>query len=108
MEDPGRTAEKRQRTHQSDLCSTVGFPSLNVESLIAYVDLLGSAGIAAKVGWVFSMDPDLWRATAEELDALRSPVGKGPYFLDTRTRSTRLVPEWNLYVPGDLDPAEEL
>lgn len=93
---------------QEVLRSTGGFPSLNVESLIAYVDLLGSASIAAKVGWVLSTDPDLWRVTVEELDALRARVGKGPYFLDTRARSTRLVHEWNLYVPGDLNPAEEL
>ncbi len=90
------------------LRSVGSFPSLNVESVIAYLDLLGSASTTARVGWVLSADPDLWRVTPTELDALRSRLGKGPYFLDDRSRSTKLVREWHMYVPEHLDPAEEL
>jgi predicted transcriptional regulator of viral defense system len=90
------------------LRSIGGFPSLDIESAIAYVDMLGSASIAARLGWVLSAAPDLWRMTVEEIGALRSRVGKGPYFLDTRANSTQLIPEWRLYIPEGIDPAEEL
>ncbi|NLE73123.1 MAG: hypothetical protein GX604_00595 [Actinobacteria bacterium] len=90
------------------LRSVGSFPSLNVENLIAYVDLLNSPSIAAKVGWVLSADPQLWRLTTEDLDALRSLLGKGPYFLDTRAQPLLLVNDWSLYIPAGLDPVEEL
>jgi predicted transcriptional regulator of viral defense system len=90
------------------LRSVGGFPSLNVDGVIAYLDLLGSASTAARVGWVLSADPDLWKVTPAELAALRSRLGKGPCFLDDRSRSNKLVPEWRLYVPEYLDPTEEL
>jgi predicted transcriptional regulator of viral defense system len=90
------------------LRSVGSFPSLNVENVIAYLDLLGSASTVARVGWVLSADPDLWRVTQAELDSLRSRLRKGPYFLDDRSRSGKLVREWRLYVPEHLDPAGEL
>lgn len=90
------------------LRSVGSFPSLDVGEVIAYLDRLGSASTVARVGWVLSADLDLWRVTPAELDALRSRLRKGPYFLDSRSHSNRLVPEWRLYVPEYLDPAEEL
>lgn len=90
------------------LRSVGGFPSLNVEGVIAYIDQLGSASAAARVGWVLSAEPGLWRVTPSELGALRSRLGKGPYFLDDRSRPSKLVREWRLYVPEHLEPAEEL
>jgi hypothetical protein len=43
---------------------------------------------------------------------MRSLLGKGPYFFDpklaSQPASRKLIPEWHLYVPEHLDPAEEL
>jgi predicted transcriptional regulator of viral defense system len=90
------------------LRSVGGFPSLNLGNVIAYLERLRSASTVARVGWVLSADPDLWRVTLAELERLRSRLGKGPYFLDRRSHSNKLVPEWRLYVPEHLNPAEEL
>ncbi len=90
------------------LHSVGSFPSLNVDDAITYLDLLGSASTIARVGWVLSADPDLWRVTPAELAALRSRLGKGPYFLDHRSHPSKFVREWHLYVPEHLEPAEEL
>jgi predicted transcriptional regulator of viral defense system len=90
------------------LRSVGGFPSLNVENLIAYLDLLRSASATAKVGWALSTDPDLWNVTPAELEALRSRLGKGPYFLAQRREEKTLAREWRLYVPVGLDAREAL
>lgn len=88
------------------LRSVGGFPSLDVHGVLAYVESLHSPGCAAKVGWVLSADPDLWRVTSAELEALRSLIGKGPYFLASRDQAKTFVPEWRLYVPAGLDARE--
>ena len=90
------------------LRSVGGFPSLSMEGLLAYLDLLDSPSTVAKVGWVLSAEPDLWRVTSSELEALQSRLGKGPYFLSPRDKPKSLVREWRLYVPADLDPGEVL
>ncbi len=76
--------------------------------MIAYAELLASPSTVARVGWVLSADPDMWRVTEEELRALRSLLGRGPYFLSARSGSMQYVPDWRLYVPAGLDAAEEM
>jgi predicted transcriptional regulator of viral defense system len=90
------------------LRSIGGFPSLNVEHVITYLDLLRSASATAKVGWVLSADPELWKVTSVELETLRSRLGKGPYFLSQRRQDKTFVSEWRLYVPAGLDAREAL
>ncbi len=90
------------------LRSVGGFPSLKVQYVIAYAELLASPSTVARVGWVLSADPDMWRVTEEELRALRSLLGRGPYFLSARSGSMQYVPDWRLYVPAGLDAAEEM
>ncbi len=90
------------------LRSVGGFPSLDTERVVAYLSQLGSATTSARVGWVLSADPDLWRVTPGQLEAIRSQLGNGPYYLDKKVLPQRLVKDWWLYVPANVDPVEEL
>jgi len=90
------------------LRSVGALPSLDIERLLAYLDLLGLPTVVARVGWVLSLDPGLWGLTPEDLEPLRSRLGKGPYFLSARSGPQRLAGEWRLYVPQTLDAQELL
>ena len=83
-----------------------GFPALNVDKVVGYLDVLQSPAISARVAWVLFARPDHWHLTDADRGLFRRRLGKGPHFFGRRTSAMRFVPEWSLYVPADLDPAE--
>jgi predicted transcriptional regulator of viral defense system len=91
-----------------EVLRSVGGLVFNVDKVLAYLDVVGSPGVTARVAWVLSAAPELWRLTDEDRAALRSRLKRGPYFFGQREQATRFVPEWSLYVPDALDPADYL
>lgn len=88
------------------LRSVGGFPSLDAEKLLLYLDVLGSPAVVARVGWVLFSEPDAWHLNEEDREEFERRIGKGPYFLGPRGSGLQFVKEWRLYVPSDIDPAE--
>ncbi|MBU2602471.1 MAG: hypothetical protein KKA32_09930 [Actinobacteria bacterium] len=85
-----------------------GFPTLNIEPVVQYLDMLRSPAVTARVAWVLFARPGLWLLTESDRGRFRGMLGRGPYFFGPRRSATRFVPEWSLYVPRHLDPAEFL
>lgn len=64
-----------------ELLRSVGsFPSLNVEALLEYLDVLGSPSLVARTAWVLFSAPDLWRLTDEDRAEFRKRIVRGPFY----------------------------
>lgn len=88
-----------------ELLRSVGsFPSLNVEALLEYLDVLGSPSLVARTAWVLFSAPDLWRLTDEDRAEFRNRIVRGPFYLWSRRGDLRFVAEWRLYVPAHSTP----
>lgn len=85
--------------------SLTGFPSLDVDKLLAHLHAIGAPSVVARVGWILFALPDLWHLGNKDRAQFQSRLGKGPYFLGPREDARLYVPEWRLYVPEHLDPA---
>ncbi|GAB4247454.1 MAG: hypothetical protein Kow00129_07940 [Thermoleophilia bacterium] len=84
------------------LRSLSSIPSLDVQRLLGYLDMLGSASAVARLGWVLFSAPERWYLGEEDRTAFQRRLGKGPYFMGQRQGELAFVPEWRLYVPAGL------
>ncbi|HZJ03509.1 MAG TPA: hypothetical protein VFE20_07550 [Thermoleophilia bacterium] len=84
------------------LRSLDNIPSLDVQALLEYLDMLGSASAVARLGWSLFSAPERWYLGEEDRAEFVRRLGKGPYFLGQRQGEMSFVPEWRLYVPAGL------
>lgn len=90
------------------LRSVGGFPSLRVDDVLGYLDLLDSPTATSRVAWALFAVPDQWLLTEQHAERFRKRLGRGPYYLARSKRAMRFVNEWRLYVPADVDAKELL
>ncbi|MBE3109447.1 MAG: transcriptional regulator [Acidobacteria bacterium] len=76
-------------------------PALDPASLEEYVAVLGSATLAARVGFFLDTRRDELVVPAATLERLRALLPRSPVFMDRRLRG-RLVAEWALIVPAAM------
>jgi predicted transcriptional regulator of viral defense system len=75
----------------------------DLDQVVAYTRLVANATTAAKVGFFLHQHRAPLMVEDRHLDALRNLRPRQPHYLDrTRRKPGRLVPEWNLVVPGDV------
>lgn len=86
--------------------SLAQIPALDPASLQEYVRLLGSRTLAAKVGFFLDARRDELVVPQALLTWLQSRAPAAPVYVD-RTRPGRLVAEWALIVPPELDSMTE-
>ena len=71
----------------------------DLDAVLAYTQVLGSALTAARVGLFLEQHRDPLMVEARHLDALRELVPAQPRHLDARREPGKLVKGWNLVVP---------
>jgi predicted transcriptional regulator of viral defense system len=81
-------------------------PALDPESLLEYVELLGSRTLAARLGFFLDSRRDELVVPGTLLERLRARLPQSPIYLD-RGRRGRLVPRWALIVPDELQVQTE-
>ena len=76
---------------------------LDTDQVIRYVELLGNATTAAKVGLFLSQHRESLMVDDDSVKALKIHVPRQPHYLVRRSRSgCKLVSEWNLLVPEEI------
>lgn len=76
---------------------------LDLPAMCRYVEALGNATTAAKVGWFLEVNRDRLMVDEQTLDKLREHSPASPHYLDrTSGESTRYLSRWNLVVPVSL------
>lgn len=71
----------------------------DLDAVLAYTQVLGSALTAARVGFFLEQHRDALMVGEQHLDALRDLAPAQPRYLDARRESGKLVKDWNLVVP---------
>jgi predicted transcriptional regulator of viral defense system len=71
----------------------------DLDAVLAYARVLGSALTAARVGFFLEQHRDALMVEAHHLDAFRALAPAQPRYLDSRREPGRLVKDWNLVVP---------
>lgn len=71
----------------------------DLDAVLAYTRLLGSALTAARVGFFLEQHREPLMVEAKHLDALRPLAPAQPRYLDSRRAPGKLVKGWNLVVP---------
>lgn len=71
----------------------------DLDAVLAYTRVLGSALTAARVGFFLEQHQDSLMVEAQHLDAFRSLAPTQARYLDARRESGKLLKGWNLVVP---------
>jgi len=71
----------------------------DLDAVLAYTRLLGSALTAARVGFFLEQHRESLMVEAKHFNALRALAPAQPRYLDSRREPGRLVKDWNLVVP---------
>jgi predicted transcriptional regulator of viral defense system len=75
----------------------------DLDAVVAYALLLGNATTVAKVGFFLSQHAERLMVTDAHLASLKARRPQAAHYLVRRNRrGGRLVPEWNLVVPGEI------
>ena len=75
----------------------------DLDLIVRYVELLGNATTAAKVGFYLSQHRDELMVDEAALAILKSMIPRQPHYMDRGARTGgRLVSEWNLLVPPEI------
>ncbi len=75
----------------------------DLDKVVEYALLLGNATTGAKVGFFLEQHREPLMVEDRHLKALHDLRPRQPHYLDrARRTSGRLVPEWNLVVPGEV------
>ncbi len=75
----------------------------NVDRIVEYVQLLGNATTAAKVGFFLDQHRDILMVEEHHLCQLREERPRQPHYLDRNWRKAgSLVADWNLIVPNKV------
>ena len=71
----------------------------DLDAVLAYTRVLGSALTAARVGFFLEQHRDVLMVGDQHLQAFRELAPRQPRYLDPRRESGKLVKSWNLVVP---------
>jgi len=71
----------------------------DLDEVFAYVRKLGSAVVAARVGFFLDRNREALMVETERLEELRALAPEQPRYLDPGREPGRLIQEWNLIVP---------
>ncbi len=75
----------------------------DLDKVAEYAILLGNATTGAKVGFFLEQHRELLMVENHHLNPLHDMRPLQPHYLDrTKRKSGRLMPEWNLVVPGEV------
>ncbi len=75
----------------------------NLDTVLEYVEMLGNATTAAKVGFFLAIHRERLMVADAYLTKLAALRPTSPHYLDRTKRSPgRLVPRWNLIVPEEV------
>jgi predicted transcriptional regulator of viral defense system len=85
--------------------SLSAIPLLDLRAVVEYVQLRELATLAAKVGLFLEQHREHFSVPAHALEVLRSRRPRAPHYLD-RSKSSKLVANWNLIVPTVLLESE--
>lgn len=81
--------------------STGSLPYLDWDHLLRLLEVHGKTVLYRKVGYLVDHHRDRWQPPSEVLDALAGRLGEGStYFGTAPHRGGRLVPDWQVIVPG--------
>ncbi len=85
--------------------SMISFPSVNLERLYAYLQRIGKKGLFHKIGFLLSLEDarKRWDVDQAFIFGLRKEVGEKVYYFATGKGRGKLVKEWNLIVPENLE-----
>lgn len=76
---------------------------LDLDQVIEYVQLLGNATTAAKVGFFLEQHKEQLMVDDKYLEKLKKACPKSPHYLDVFKKSkSRLIKKWNLIVPEEV------
>ncbi len=75
----------------------------DLDKVVEYALLLGNATTGAKVGLFLEQHREALMVDDQYLNALRDMRPRQPHYISrSKRKSGRLVPEWNLVVPGEI------
>ena len=75
----------------------------DLDKVVSYVDLLGNATTAAKVGFFLEQHRESLMVDETHLKTLRERRPRRPHYLErSRRQAGRLVADWNLVVPEEV------
>lgn len=85
--------------------SLISFPSINPTKLYQYLEKRGRKSLFYRAGFFLSLGEvrDRWRISEDFLEKVRSTVGKKTYYFAAKKGRGRLVKEWNLIVPDNIE-----
>jgi predicted transcriptional regulator of viral defense system len=72
----------------------------DLEAVLEYTRLMGSALTAARVGFFLEQHREEWMVEEKHLAELLRHAPSQPRYLDSHRKSGKLVSRWNLVVPG--------
>lgn len=88
--------------------SLAGVPAIDPSALLAYLQRIGSARVAARVGYYLDAHREELAVPAVTLEALQQMLPSQPVFMDRRLGG-RLDARWRVYVPREFsDPHERI
>ncbi|MGQ9718702.1 MAG: type IV toxin-antitoxin system AbiEi family antitoxin domain-containing protein [Nitrososphaerales archaeon] len=85
--------------------SLISFPSIDFNRLYQYLKKLGRKNLFYRIGFFLSLEEvrDRWRTPDGFLEKVRQMVGRKTYYFASGKGRGRLVKEWNLIVPDNIE-----
>ncbi len=85
--------------------SLISFPNIDFHKLYQYLETLGRKSLFHRVGFFLSIEEvrDRWRVPDDFLEKLRRMVRRKTYYFAAGKGRGRLVKEWNLIVPDNIE-----
>lgn len=74
---------------------------INPDRVVAYVEQLGVAKTAAKVGYFLESQRERWMVPVETLEHLKQMIPKQTAYMD-RSKGGKLIKDWRLIVPEEI------
>ena len=84
--------------------SVEGYPYVDFEQVLAYLELLGKPSLYAKVGYLLDLNRERFRFDETVSKTFRDRLPRAPVYLGRRNRGTVLNRGWNLLIPERLLP----
>ncbi|MDP2181523.1 MAG: type IV toxin-antitoxin system AbiEi family antitoxin, partial [Actinomycetota bacterium] len=79
--------------------SLAALPYVDASNVLAYLRELQSPTAVARTGWLLEQRAQEWYVSGDDLEEMRSMLGKGPYYLTRSNQAGTWVPSWRLYLP---------
>lgn len=85
--------------------SVISFPSIDLDKLYRYLEKISRKSLFYRVGFFLSLEEvrDRWHVPDDFLEKLRKIVGRKTYYFAAEKGHGRLVKEWNLIVPDNIE-----